>query len=237
MGAGHASVIAYANSGDTAIGDRSRVVGYGAVSFARGATDPDVAALERAPEVPTDGSLGEADGKALLAFARKNIERWLVTETFPLARGFSPRACSKQGAFVTLKKHGELRGCIGHREADQPLCQVVGSMALQAAFNDRRFKPVEADELDEIEIEISLLTPFRRIASAGEIELGRDGVYLVKNGRSAIYLPEVAVEQGWNVEETMAHLCRKAGLPPDAWKSGAELYTFRSVLIREGGGA
>ena len=136
-----------------------------------------------------------------------------------------------------MNKDGALRGCIGHMTADRPICEAVGAMALQAAFNDRRFTPVKAEELDAIEIEISLLTPMVRVASVEEIEIGRDGVRLVKEGRSAVYLPEVAVEQGWNREETMRRLCQKAGLAPDAWRQDAEFYTFRSVVFGESDGA
>ena len=171
----------------------------------------------------------------LLAFARTSIERWLRTGTFPLARGFTPTLTRKQGAFVTLKKNGELRGCIGHTAEDRPLGQVVGAMALQAAFNDRRFRPLNEEELEQVKIEISLLTPLVPVGGVEEIELGRDGVKLIKDGRAALYLPEVAVEQGWDREEMMEQLCRKAGLPGDAWRSGAELATFRTVLFHEAG--
>jgi AmmeMemoRadiSam system protein B/AmmeMemoRadiSam system protein A len=235
LGATRAEVISYANSGDVAIGDPARVVGYGAVTLLRGKGESDTSALRRPPAVPADQPLSADEKKALLAFARHTIERYLDSGTLALARGFAPTLARKQGVFVTLKKDGQLRGCIGHRDADRPLAQVVGAMALQAAFNDRRFRPVRPEEMEEIEVEISLLTPLVTVKSVDAIELGRDGIFLTKNGRAALYLPEVAVEQGWNREETMQHLCRKAGLPPDAWRDGAELQTFRTVLITESG--
>lgn len=235
LGARRARVISYANSGDTSLGEPSRVVGYGAVAFYAGEGASDTSALARPPAGAPEAELSSGEQAALLAFARTSIERWLQTGTFPLARGFPPALTRKQGAFVTLKKGGELRGCIGHTSADRPLCQVVGAMALQAAFNDRRFRPLGADELAEVQIEISLLTPLVPVSGVEEIELGRDGVRLAKDGRSALYLPEVPLEQGWNREQTMEHLCRKAGLPGNAWRSGAELATFRTVLIREAG--
>jgi len=233
LGAGRARVISYANSGDTPIGEPSRVVGYGAVALLAGEGKSDTSALVLPPDVSADVELTDGEREILLAFARTSIERWLLTGTFPLARGFSPTLMRRQGAFVTLKKDGELRGCIGHTAEDQPLGQVVGAMALQAAFNDRRFRPLGEEELDQVEIEISLLTPLVPVGSVEEIVLGRDGVRLTKDGRGALYLPEVAVEQGWNREQMMEHLCRKAGLPADAWKSGAELAVFRTVLFGE----
>jgi AmmeMemoRadiSam system protein B/AmmeMemoRadiSam system protein A len=235
LGATRARVVSYANSGDVAIGDPTRVVGYGAVALYAGDGASDTSALATPAPAPADRPLTAADREALLVFARSTIHRYLESGTLALARGFGPTLRRKQGAFVTLKKSGELRGCIGHTAADRPLCQVVGSMALQAAFNDRRFRPLLAEELDEIDIEISLLTPMKPVDGVEQIELGRDGIQLSKNGRSALYLPEVAVEQGWNREQTLEHLCQKAGLPPDAWRSGAELQTFRTVLIRESG--
>ena len=134
---------------------------------------------------------------------------------------------------MTLNKNGNLRGCIGHMAEDLPLCQVVGFCALQAAFGDRRFEQVQMEEMDSIEIEISVLTPFRKVGGINDITIGRDGVMLEKGGRSAVYLPYVAVEQGWNKEEMLDHLCRKAGLSKGSWKSGATFYTFQSIAFSE----
>jgi AmmeMemoRadiSam system protein A len=159
--------------------------------------------------------------------------RYLTTETTPLARGFDPALQLDQGAFVTLKKKGDLRGCIGHMAEDMPLCQVVGFCALQSAFNDRRFSPVELSELRDIDIEISVLTPYRRVGGYDAIRIGRDGVLMEKSGRSAVFLPSVAVEQGWNREEMLSHLSAKAGLSSDAWKKDAVFYTFQAVAFSE----
>jgi AmmeMemoRadiSam system protein B/AmmeMemoRadiSam system protein A len=236
LGATRGAVISYANSGDTPLGDRGRVVGYGAVVFSREPGPPDLSGLDRPQAAPAKTEVSEAEGRALLAFARETIRRYLATETVPLARGFSPTLNRKQGVFVTLTEHGELRGCIGHTIADLPLGQAVGAMALQAALNDRRFTPLRPDELDDLDIEVSLLTPFAAISGPEKIVLGRDGVLLKKDGRSAIFLPEVAVEQGWTRDEVLRHLCLKAGLPADAWRSGAELSTFQSRVFHESDG-
>ena len=116
-----------------------------------------------------------------------------------------------------------------------PLAQVVGTMTLAAAFQDPRFPALTADELDRVQIEISALTPLARVAGPGAVVIGRDGVQIRKDGRSAVFLPEVPVEQGWNHTALMEHLCTKAGLPEQAWRSGAQFYTFRSVHFSEPG--
>lgn len=226
-------IVSYANSGDALIGDRSRVVGYGAVTFLTG-KNPKDDSVTKVPvtELPPR-ELNTADRRILLAFARQSIRQLLTSETAPLPRDFSPALESKQGAFVTLSKNGELRGCIGHMVSDLPTCQVVGAMAIQAAVNDRRFHPVTITELPEIEIEISLLTPFKPIARAEEFVPGRDGIVLKKDGHSAVYLPQVAPEQGWNREQTLDQLCRKAGLPKGSWKKDAQLFTFQANVFSE----
>jgi len=235
LGANRARIISYANSGSTLVGDRSRVVGYGAVSFvARGS--PAIPSSTRAPAEPPTGesaALTGEDKTALLRFARETIRRYLTTETVPLPRGFDPALDRKSGAFVTLKKSGELRGCIGHMSEDLPLCQVVGYCALQSAFNDRRFSPLEPEELAAVEIEISVLTPYKRINGYQEIEIGRDGVLMEKDGRSAVFLPSVAVEQGWSRDEMLEQLSLKAGLPSDAWKKNAVFHTFQATVFGE----
>jgi AmmeMemoRadiSam system protein B/AmmeMemoRadiSam system protein A len=228
-----ARVISYAHSGDAAVGSPDRVVGYGAVVFTPGAADSDVSALQPVEVADPKADLTPADKRAMLELARETIHRYLTTETTPLARGFAPALNRKQGAFVTLKKQGELRGCIGHMVEDRPLCQVIGAMALQAAFNDRRFQPLRWSEWEDIEIEISVLTPFERVASPEEIVVGRDGVLIKKSGHSAVFLPQVATEQGWGREEMLNHLCRKAGLPQDAWQGDTEFYTFQAEVFHE----
>jgi AmmeMemoRadiSam system protein A len=116
---------------------------------------------------------------------------------------------------------------------DLPLYQLVGVMSLQSAFNDSRFPTVRPNELDEISLEISLLTPMAPVGGASDVLVGRDGVLLMKDGRSAVYLPEVAVEMGWDRDEMLEHLCRKAGLPSGCWREGARFLTFQADVIKE----
>ncbi len=234
LGARRGVVLSYANSGDTLLGDRSRVVGYGAVLYSANEGGPDVRILKPAPPPAAQpGPLPESDRRALLVFAREAIRRYLTTQTLPLARGFSPTLSCPRGAFVTLKKGGVLRGCIGHIPPETPLAQTVGAMAAQAAFNDPRFPPLTAGEFAQIQIEISALTPPHPIRDPDEIELGRDGVILSKEGKSAVFLPQVATENKWGLDEMLDNLCRKAGLRPGSWMQGARFSVFQAEVFSE----
>jgi AmmeMemoRadiSam system protein B/AmmeMemoRadiSam system protein A len=233
MGAKRGVVVSYANSGDALLGDRTRVVGYGAVAFFPGESEPDLRALEPM-DVPARGvSLQHTDKKALLTIARESIRRYLTTETLPLVRRYTSSLAPASGVFVTLKKNGKLRGCIGHIAAEVSLARTVGAMAAQAAFNDSRFRPVTATELPEIEIEISVLTHPEAVNDPEAIQVGRDGIILHKDGRSAVFLPQVATEYGWGRNEMLDNLCRKAGLREGSWKQGARLLTFQADVFSE----
>lgn len=229
LGANRGVVLSYANSGDTAAGGRDRVVGYGAVSMTRGGGPQEYPARPRPDAEP----LCKADREALLRFARTSIQRYLETETAPLARGFPARLERPSGAFVTLRKGGQLRGCLGHFAADTPTCQIVGKMALHSAFNDARFLPLTAAEFPAVEIEISLLTEPRPIRDIQQIRLGRDGVILQKDGRSATFLPQVATEFGWGLDEFLDQLCRKAGLQAGCSRRGARLQVYQAEVFSD----
>ncbi len=233
LGATHGVVVSYANTGDTSLGDLSRVVGYGAAVLAAGKEAPDTKALEPAAAASANDPLQAADRRTLLFTAREALRRFLTTETVPLVRNVSPRLQSPQGTFVTLKKHGELRGCIGHIPPDFPLARAVGAMAIQAAFNDTRFQQLAQNELQDVEIEISVLTPMKPIAKAEDIVVGRDGVVIFKSGKSAVFLPQVAVEQKWGRAEMLSNLCLKAGLAPDSWKQGTQFFVFQAIVFDE----
>lgn len=232
----HAVIISYANSGQTSIGQNDRVVGYGAVVFTKEQNGENVEIKNMASKAETSFNLEKNQKKMLLEFARQTITQYFKSEITPLPRTDDKVLNKKCGAFVTLNKKGRLRGCIGHMSDDKPLIQVVGSMVLQSAFNDRRFEPLKEQELEEVEIEISVLTPYKEVESEKDIVIGRDGVIIKKGSYSAVYLPQVAPEQGWDVYETLEHLCRKAGLPPNAYKEGTKFYTFQAIVFHEGEG-
>jgi AmmeMemoRadiSam system protein B/AmmeMemoRadiSam system protein A len=233
LGAVHGRVVSYANSADLPVGDADRVVGYGAVVFSAGARGSSTEALQRPAPSSPNGRLPDPDRKVLLALARTTIARYLESGMLPLGRADSPGTERAQGAFVTLRKHGELRGCIGQMQASGPIRRLVGAMAFAAAFEDPRFDKVRAAELRDIEVEISLLTPFREVPSASAIVPGRDGVLLHKGAASAVFLPQVATEEGWGREELLDNLCLKAGLVRGCWQSGAKLSTFQAEVFKE----
>lgn len=135
--------------------------------------------------------------------------------------------------FVTLKMGGMLRGCIGSLYPDASLYKSVHDNAVNAAMKDFRFRPVTAPELDKIEVHISILSPITDIASIEDFKIGEHGIILSKGMNRAVYLPEVAVEQKWTVEDTLSSLSQKAGLRPDAWKAGASFKVFSSVVLEK----
>ncbi len=234
MGATRGRVVSYANSGDLPVGEPDRVVGYGAVALTTGEPGADTGVL--LPASPAAQALPPtaADKKLMLSVARETIRRYLDTGSVPLARGFSASLDRPQGVFVTLRKRGDLRGCIGQMTPDRPLRVLVGSMALAAAFEDTRFEKVRASELKDIDIEISVLTPFREVPGPSAIVVGRDGVLLQKDGRSAVFLPQVATEEHWTRDQMLDNLCTKGGLREGCWRSGAKLSTFQADVFEEG---
>ncbi len=136
------------------------------------------------------------------------------------------------GAFVTLKKRGRLRGCIGHIVGDRPLWETVARMAQSAAFEDPRFPPVSAGEYDDLDLEISILSPLEQCPDPSLVLVGRHGLVIRKGGRSGLLLPQVPVEWGWDRETFLAHTCLKAGLDEAAWKdSDADLYWFQAEVF------
>ena len=146
----------------------------------------------------------------------------------------TPALLQHRGAFVTLKVHGALRGCIGYIQPIEPLYEAVQQNAINAATRDSRFNPVEADELPAIEIEISALTTPVAVSSYHDIVLGRDGVILKKGPHQAVFLPQVAPEQGWDLPETLRHLALKAGLSGDDWRDpDTEFLVFTAEVFEE----
>ena len=209
----------YQNSGDIDDYDHSRVVGYHAFAILRGKDK--------------GFSLSDEEKKMLKDIAYTSIKDSLDGK--PIAQpALNPKLSilnSKCGAFVSLHKHGHLRGCIGHFGEDTPLHEIVAEMARAAAFEDPRFMPVTRDELDELDIEISVLTPMRRIQSLDEFELHRHGIYIRKGYRSGTFLPQVADEVNWTKEEFVGHCSQdKAGLGWEGWRD-AELYVYEAIVF------
>jgi AmmeMemoRadiSam system protein A len=175
--------------------------------------------------------------KKLLAIARRTVEAAVKGEQIPEFFLSDPDLQGFQGAFVTIRRHGQLRGCIGQFTAQDPLYQVVRNMAVSSATQDPRFfqNPLRPADLPEIDIEISVLSPLTRIANPLDIELGKHGIYIRRGARSGCFLPQVATETGWSKEEFLSHCAQgKAGLPADAWRyPDTEVYTFTAEIIEE----
>lgn len=178
--------------------------------------------------------LSKEEKITLLNIARSTLESYLKTGKIPDTSVDSETLKVNRGAFVTLKKKGDLRGCIGHIEADIPLGKVISEMAVSSAARDPRFPPVSYGELKDIEIEISVLTPFTKVEKLDEIEVGKHGLMIQKGFHAGLLLPQVPIEWGWNREEFLEQTCNKAGLAPDAYKSkDALLYKFSAIVFSE----
>ena len=179
-------------------------------------------------------NLSAEEKKQLLGIARKTIERHLRGEPVELTEIFSGALCEKCGAFVTLKKGEELRGCIGIIEGFTPLHETVAEMAVAAASRDSRFQPVELSEMDKIHIEISALSPITPLEDIAEIEIGRHGLIVSRGFNRGLLLPQVASEYDWDVSTFLSMTCRKAGLAENAWKmSDTRIEKFSAVVFGE----
>lgn len=217
---GQAQPLHYSNSGDTA-GDKSRVVGYGSVAF-------------RQPDGKGDSPLTDTEKKRLLSIARKTLEEHVSSRTVPAIDVREPRLLERSGVFVTLSMHGQLRGCIGFIKPVAPLYRAVTEMTVAASSNDPRFRPVTKDELKNITIEISVLSPLKLINSINEIRVGTHGLYIVKGGNSGLLLPQVASQYRWGREEFLQNTCLKAGLPENAWKDKeTKIHVFSAQIFSE----
>jgi len=218
-------LIQYKNSGDSSYGDKERVVGYCAISFTQ----------EKTKNQGNQFSLSRIDKNYLLKLARETISEYTRKGTIPAVdpSKLSTTLTTPCGAFVTLNENKNLRGCIGHFEANLPLWKAVQSMAVAAATQDPRFNKVESNEINQLKIEISVLTPMKRIKSADEFILGKHGIYMKKGNSSGTFLPQVA-KIGWTKEEFLGHCAQdKAGIGWNGWKT-AELYTYEALVFGEG---
>jgi hypothetical protein len=222
FGIERATILNYANSGDVpVIGDKSRVVGYGAVIF-----------IQKEEKAMV---LSDEEKQILLKIARNTVETYVKSRKIPkIDVDDYPNLKQEVGVFVTLNKNKQLRGCIGYIRPIAPLAQAVSKMAIAAATEDPRFSPVTPDELKDIKIEITVLSELIRINNIEQIEVGKHGLYIVKGFNSGLLLPQVATEHGWNREEFLVHTCYKAGLPPNAWKEkDTEIFIFTGSIFHE----
>ena len=221
LGGNKIEVLKYANSGDVT-GDKSRVVGYAAVGF------------YRKEELKME--LNRSQQKELLKIARSTLEEYLKAGREPEISTADPLLKESRGVFVTLTKFGKLKGCIGYIQAVKPLYQAVSEMAIEAAVHDIRFEPVKYEELKNIKIEITVLSPLEEMRDKDpkKIIIGKHGLYIRKGFDSGILLPQVAPEWGWNAEQFLENTCYKAGLSADAWKDKeAIVYTFTAQIFHE----
>jgi hypothetical protein len=211
--------VEYQNSGDAKYyGQKERVVGYWAIS---------VTENEKA------FGISEKEKDEILGFAGKAIVNYLVLNkcenNFKVKKGEILN--KKIGAFVSIYVHGKLRGCIGNFAAEKRLCDVILSSAISAC-KDSRFNKIKPDEVNDIEMEISVLSPQKKIISVDEIELGKHGIYIKKGSNQGTFLPQVAKKTGWNLTEFLGHCARdKANIGWDGWKN-ADIFIYEAIVFR-----
>jgi AmmeMemoRadiSam system protein B/AmmeMemoRadiSam system protein A len=198
--------------------DESRVVGY-------------LAAALIAKSSAQGFQLSEQEKEQLLQLVYSTVDLYVREKKFPVFRPNSANLQKKCGAFVTLNKGGKLRGCIGFIEPVLPLHQAVMQASVYAATRDARFKPVTSDELDDLDVEISVLTPLRKIINPNMVTPGKHGLVIAKDGKRGLLLPQVAVEHNWTRETFLERTCLKAGLPRDAWRTGADIFVFEAIVF------
>lgn len=179
--------------------------------------------------------MNDAQKQTLLKVARDTVEAVIKGRTMPEPKSDDPELNAYCGCFVTLKNHDRLRGCIGQFTSESPLIELIADMAKASATGDPRFfaDPISADELEQLDIEISVLSPLQRTDDPLSLRLGTDGIYIKKGRASGCFLPQVATEAGWGKEEFLSYCCaHKAGLPADAWKDPkTEVYLFTAEVF------
>lgn len=217
--------IMYQNSGDSDYGEKNRVVGYNAICAIKKTGSNAGVGFNLSDDLKIQ--LLQLARKTMVDFIDHNsvteIEKSKISDEFKV----------KAGAFVTLKKDGKLRGCVGRILSDKPLYQTIQSMSIAAALWDHRFPPVSKEEIPELEIEISVLTPLKKIHSIEEIEMGKHGIYIKQGNRSGTFLPQVAHETGWTKEEFLGHCAQdKALIGWEGWKN-ADIFIYEALIFIE----
>lgn len=189
--------------------------------------------MERKGLIGTASGLSEEEKQGLLRLARMTLEKKLLGKTdISAEQPDSSVLNEKRGAFVSLHRRGMLRGCIGCLEGRKPLLSTIEEMARAAAFNDPRFPPLAADELKDLDIEISVLTPLEELNDINEIEIGVHGLFIERQHCCGLLLPQVATEWGWDKIKFLEETCHKAGLPSNSWKEkGTKIYIFSADVF------
>jgi MEMO1 family protein len=238
MSVDRVDIVKYANSGDVPGGSKDRVVGYSSVLFVATSQSPltrdsssgksELTTVRSSEEI-----VSEEVGRELVKLARQTITAWCSGSKVPTPSHTASPYSDPRAVFVTLTKEKELRGCIGHILPVESLEQSVISNAVSAASKDPRFPAVESSELPAIKVEVSVLTVPKRIESIKDFIVGKQGIIMRKGYSQAVFLPQVATEQGWDKSTTMNHLSRKAGLPENAWQQGAEFSVFETQIFHE----
>jgi len=210
-GATHGKLYRYANSGDVT-NDRNRVVGYGALGWYK-------------------GPLAEDEKQKLLAMAKETIVSYVTNRKVPVFETNDPRLTANGAAFVTINRNGRLRGCIGNIQPIMSLYQSVVQNAVSASSRDSRFSPMSKEELKDMEVEVTILSPLELLKDKKDIRIGTHGLFLVNDRASGILLPQVATEYHWDLDTFLEQVSMKAGLPKDAWKS-SRIYTFTADILK-----
>jgi AmmeMemoRadiSam system protein B/AmmeMemoRadiSam system protein A len=233
-GANRVKILRYGDSGDIS-GDKNAVVSYVAAAVYKASGNNPAPTKEKADNTADKPPYRLTDGEKLrlLEIARESIRSYLTVGSVPQFE--VPNKLKEPGAaFVTLERQGQLRGCIGHTVAVEPLYKTVSTCAVQAAVADPRFPAVRPHELAGLDIEISVLTPLQEVTSLDQIEVGRDGLMISLGGQRGLLLPQVATDYSWNRTQFLEHTCNKAGLPKDAYKSPkATIYKFQALVFGE----
>lgn len=211
LGATNGLLFKYANSGDVT-GDKSRVVGYAAIGLYK-------------------SLLTKEEKEQLLSLAKNTIVNYVTHGKTPDVEIKDPKLAANGATFVTIKRNNNLRGCIGNLQPVMPLYRSVIMNAVSASSRDPRFSPMAREELKDMEVEISILSPFEPLKDIKQIEIGKHGLFLVKGQNSGLLLPQVPTEFGWDTKTFLEQLSLKAGLSKDAWKD-AELFSFTAEIIK-----
>ncbi len=230
LGANQSKILHKTNSNDVMNEKGGYCVGYAASVFFQSASKSENKTGSSQDAI----NLTSQEKKELIRIARTTIENHVAGKKVPENKPLTEALKQKYGVFVTLKKKGELRGCIGYIQGIKSLYQAVSDMAIAASTEDPRFPKVTPNELKDITIEITVMTPLRRIFDVNEIKVGTHGLVIKQGYNQGLLLPQVATEQGWDRETLLEHTCWKAGLPEDAWKDkDTEIYIFSGTVFKE----